>query len=73
MSAYEPTRRPGGEEPLAGALPDEVALDDDALDESDEEGEPATQLADPEGESGEEQIDGSGRNPTQRKIDEEEA
>ena len=81
MSAYEPTRRPGGREPLAGALPDEVELDEEALegwigerefpDESDEASELDTELVDPTGSSGEELIDESGRNPTQRKIDQD--
>ena len=82
MSAYEPTRRPGGREPLQGALPDEVELDEDALEgrlrehelpeDVDEAPELESELVDPTGSSGEELIDESGRNPTQRKIDEEE-
>jgi hypothetical protein len=79
MSAYEPTRRPGGREPLRGALPDEVELDEDALEgrvtehelpeDTDEAPELESELVDPTGTSGEELIDASGRNPTQRKID----
>jgi hypothetical protein len=81
MSAYEPTRRPGGREPLRGALPDEVELDEDAVEghvlehdlpeDTEEAPELDTELVDPTGASGEELIDESGRNPTQRKLDEQ--
>lgn len=72
MSAYDPTRRPGGREPLPGALPDDLSADDELA-----RGEEEVAAGDREGEapparvpeSGEEAIDERGRNPTQRAIE----
>jgi hypothetical protein len=74
MSAYDPTRRPGGRDPLEGAPAGDLSIDEE-LAEGEEErvlGERGDDegLEEPHG-SGEEEIDERGRNPTQRAIEDD--
>jgi uncharacterized protein YjbJ (UPF0337 family) len=75
MSAYDPTRHPGGDDPLRGAPPDDLSIDEEIVADEEERvlGRRADDEAPAAAESGEEAIDEQGRNPTQRAIDEDAA